>query len=60
MAKAMSFFGLAAGLLLALGFAADMFLGIPFGGANTTMDIGFAVSGLILAYMSWDALRSTG
>lgn len=60
MAKAMSFFGLGVGLLLALAFGLDLVAGAPFGGANATMDIGFAIGGLILAYMGWDALRTSG
>lgn len=60
MAKAMSYFGMGVGLLLAVAFGLDAVIGEPFGGANTPIDIGFAVCGLILAYMSWDALRSAG
>ncbi len=60
MAKAMSFFGLGVGALLALVFGLDMTIGIPLGGANSMMDIGFLIGGLILAYMSWDALKAAG
>ena len=59
MAKAMSIFGMAVAALLLLAFGLDPILGIPFGGANIAMDIGFAVCAAILGYMSWDAFRST-
>ena len=60
MGKAMSIFGMAVAALLALAFLLDLVAGVPFGGANTMMDIGFAVSALILGYMSWDAFRAAG
>ena len=60
MAKAMSIAGMvAAGLLLAM-FAADLVLGIPFGGQQMLTDIGFVVSAAILGYLSWNALRDSG
>ena len=59
MAKAMSIFGMAVAALLLLAFGLDAILGVPFGGANTVMDIGFAVCAAILGYMSWDAFRSS-
>lgn len=60
MAKAMSIFGMAVAGLLFLAFSLDMVIGAPFGGANTMMDIGFAVAAAILGYMSFDAFRSAG
>lgn len=60
MAKAMSFFGMGVGALLAVVFGLDMVLGIPLGRASTMMDIGFLIAGLILTYMSWDALKAAG
>ena len=55
MAKAMSIAGLVAGGLITLVFAADLALGVFFGRITPIMDIGFAVCGLILAYLSWSA-----
>lgn len=66
MAKAMSIAGLIAGGLIALIFALDLILGIPFGGkgsliqSGSFMDIAFVISGGILAYLSWNALSETG
>ena len=42
-------------------FIADLIPGvnIPFGGVNMTADIGFVVSSLILAYLSWNAFRDS-
>jgi hypothetical protein len=63
MAKAMSIAGLVVGGLLALIFAADLILGIPFGGkgsllsSGSLMDLGFLICALILCYLSWNALR---
>jgi hypothetical protein len=47
-----------AGLLLLL-FILDIAAGIPFGGGSTFMmiDIVGIIAGLILTYLSWNALR---
>jgi hypothetical protein len=57
MGKAMSIAGIVIGGLLALAFTLDLALGIPFGRKVLMMDIGFAICGAILAYLSWNALR---
>jgi hypothetical protein len=57
MAKAMSIAGLVVGGLVALTFVLDLALGLPFGGEQIVMDIGFILSGGILAYLSWSAMR---
>jgi hypothetical protein len=57
MGKAMAIAGMAVGGLIALAFAADLFLGIPFGGRVPLTDIGFMICGVILAYLSWNAFR---
>jgi hypothetical protein len=45
-----------AGLLLLL-FLLDMFLSVPFGGLNKTVDgISVVASGLVL-FLAWDAMR---
>jgi hypothetical protein len=61
MAKAMSIAGMIVASLIALLFIADLIPGvnIPFGGVNATADIGFVVSSLILAYLSWNAFRDS-
>ena len=45
-----------AGLILLL-FGLDLAAGWPFEKANSTIDITFLVSSIILAYLSWNALR---
>ena len=57
MAKAMSIAGLVAGGLIALVFAFDMALGLPFGRQQVVMDVGFLIAGGILAYLGWSAMR---
>jgi hypothetical protein len=58
MGKAMSIAGLVTGGLVAAAFLADLLLGIPFGGKGGPMvDIGFVLSGLMLAYLGWSAFR---
>ena len=48
-----------AGLLLLL-FVLDLIVGFPFGGGSTFMliDIVGVVAGVILLYLSWNALRN--
>ena len=57
MSKILSIAGMAVSALVFLVFVLDMALGIPFGGANSTMNICFIVVSLILAYMSWSSWR---
>jgi hypothetical protein len=45
--------------LIALIFIADLALGIPFSRVGTMTDVGFVVSALILAYLSWNAFRDS-
>lgn len=59
MAKAMSIAGMIVAGLLALVFIADLAVGIPFGGVKMVTDIGFVVSSLLLAYLSWNAFRDS-
>ncbi|MEO1497789.1 MAG: hypothetical protein AAFV43_11625 [Planctomycetota bacterium] len=58
MAKALAIFGMLVALLLAVVFGLDAAIGVPFGKPSFFMSLAFSVSGLILAYMSWDAFRS--
>ncbi len=53
----MSIAGMVIGGLLAVAFALDLVLAIPFGGRSAMMAIGFMVCGGILAYLSWNAFR---
>jgi hypothetical protein len=59
MARAMSIAGMVVAGLLAIAFGLDLALSIPFSGANKVADAGFLVSGLILAYLSWNAFRDS-
>ncbi len=59
MAKAMSIAGMIVAGLIALIFIADLALGIPFSRVGTMTDVGFVVSALILAYLSWNAFRDS-
>jgi hypothetical protein len=60
MAKAMSIAGMVVAGLLVLAFGLDLILEIPFSGADKLADIGFLISGAILGYLSWNALRDSG
>ncbi len=60
MGKAMSIAGMVVGGVLAVVFALDLVLGIPFGGRVPMMNIGFLICGGILAYLSWNAFRDAG
>jgi len=58
MGKALSIAGIAVGGLLAVAFLLDLVVGVPFGGeGGLVVDLGFAVCGLILAYLGWSAFR---
>jgi hypothetical protein len=57
MLKALSILALAVSVLLLLVFGLDLALGLPFYGANITMDIGFVVFSAVLGYLSWTTLR---
>jgi hypothetical protein len=57
MGKAMSIAGMVVGGILAVVFALDLVLGVPFGGRVPTMNIGFLICGGTLAYLSWNAFR---
>jgi hypothetical protein len=59
MAKAMSIAGMVVAGLLLFAFCLDIALGIPFGGQQMIMDIGFVVCAGILGYLSWDALKES-
>jgi hypothetical protein len=60
MMKAVCIFGVVFGILAALIFGLDLAIELPFGCPSPTLDIGFIVSGLILAYLSWSAKGELG
>ena len=57
MARAMTIAGLVVAALIFLMFALDLFTGIPFGSAGTTMNIGALIASAILGYLSFSTLR---
>lgn len=57
MAKALTIFGLVVAALLTLLFTLDLVAGIPFGGAQMTMNIGGIIAGIILGYVSFSTFR---
>jgi hypothetical protein len=57
MAKAMSIAGMVVGAMIALAFIGDLALGVPFGARQPMMAVGFMISGALLCYLSWNALR---
>ena len=60
MGKAMSIAGMVTGGLLAVAFLMDAFVGFPFGGIGGMLTaIGFALCGLMLAYLGWNAFRES-
>jgi hypothetical protein len=60
MGKAMSIAGMVIGGLVAVMFALDMVIQFPFGGkGGAIVDLGFALCGVILAYLGWNALSES-
>ena len=59
MGKILTIAGLVVSGLIALIFLLDLALGIPFGRQSLAMDIGFFLSAVILAYLSWHSMRET-
>ncbi len=57
MPKAMTIFGMVVAGLLALVFALDMIVGIPFQGAKWGMDLGALTAAIILGYLSYSTFR---
>lgn len=57
MPKAMCIAGLVVSALIVLLFGLDLLLGWPFGKASTTVDVGFLIAALLLAYASWTTYR---
>ncbi|HEY2826922.1 MAG TPA: hypothetical protein VGJ04_04920 [Pirellulales bacterium] len=60
MSKVLAIIGMLIALLILLVFAADMAVGVPFGGPKATggtMDIGMIIGAAILAYLGFAAYR---
>jgi hypothetical protein len=58
MGKAMSIAGMVTGGMVAAAFLANMLLSIPFGGyGGALVNVGFIISGIMLAYLGWNAFR---
>ncbi len=56
MSKVMPFIGMAVSGLVVILFVADLAAGFPFQRVTILGDIGFILTGAILAYMSWTIL----
>lgn len=57
MSKALSFIGMIVSGLITVLFLADLAAGVPFQRKSIGIDVGFLLSGLILAYLSWSLLE---
>lgn len=56
MSKLLAFTGLIVAGLVTILFIADLAAGFPFQRASLATDVGFVISGLIVAYLSWSLL----
>lgn len=56
MSKSLSLVGMIASGLVVVLFLADLVAGFPFGRVSLVADIGFLVTALILAYLSWSIM----
>jgi hypothetical protein len=60
MGKVMSIAGMVTGGLVAVAFLANLLVGAPFGGyGGPIVNLGFVLSGAILAYLGWSAFRES-
>ncbi len=57
MAKLVSIIGMVMSGLVAILFLADLIAGVPFSKISIAADVGFVLSSLILAYMSWSIME---
>ena len=60
MPKILCMVGIAVAAILLVLFGLDLAMSFPFGRASYVMDIGFVISSLLLAYLSWATLREQG
>lgn len=56
MSKPLALAGLIVSGLVAVLFVADLAAGFPFQRVSIAADVGFLVSGLIVAYLSWSLM----
>lgn len=54
--KLLALVGLLVSGLVAVLFIADLVAGFPFQRASVATDVGFIVSGLVVAYLSWSLM----
>ena len=59
MSKLLALVGLLVSGIVAVLFIADLVAGFPFQRVNVGTDVGFLVSGLIVAYLSWSLLSKS-
>ena len=59
MSKIMPFVGMIVSGLVGILFVADLAAGFPFQRVSVAADIGFVLSSLILAIMSWTIMEKT-
>ncbi|HEY2880811.1 MAG TPA: hypothetical protein VGJ15_00205 [Pirellulales bacterium] len=57
MSKVLAIIGMLIALLILLVFALDLAIYVPFGKANSMMDIGMIIGAAILAYLGFTAYR---
>ncbi len=57
MAKLVAIIGMVMSGLVAILFLADLAAGFPFARISMAADVGFVLSSLILAYLSWSILE---
>ncbi len=57
MSKSLSLIGMIVSGLVVVLFLADLAAGFPFQRVSIVADIGFIVSGLLIAYLSWSIVE---
>lgn len=57
MPKALTVMGMVISAITVLVFVLDLAISVPFSGASYVIDIGFAVCGVILFFLSWTTFR---
>lgn len=57
MSKVVSLVGLIIAALVVVLFVADLIAGFPFQRVSLAADVGFILSGLIVAYLSWSIME---
>lgn len=57
MSKVVSLVGLIIAALVVVLFVADLIAGFPFQRVSLPADVGFIISGLIVAYLSWSIME---